>query len=176
MILQPVHVRGGDVVFHYDAAQAGITAASVCHGRVENRRRVSWRVPGKDLEEGRMPSWSIGLHASTPLDAVVPMSEIARIQWSLYPALRALEDEVGDPLYYPFEMGNQLATRPLSGYVLKLPAILVHGIPTLANAAAQFSRSAERASFAATRSRATVDGRPTGLIPAGQLGRLTPQR
>src|SRR4029079_10597004 len=130
------HVRGGDVVVHYDAVKAGIVAASVCHGRVENRQ-LSWPAAGSNVQESSVRSWSIGLRSSTSLDEVVPLSQIARTQWSLYPALRALEDEVGDPLYYPFEMGNQLATRPLSGYVLKLPAILVDGIPGLATAAAR---------------------------------------
>lgn len=169
------HVRGGDVIFHYDAAQGGIVAASVCHGRVENRW-LSWStVAGNNVEEGRMRSWSIGLDPPTLLDAVVPLSEIARIQWSLYPALRALEDEVGDPLYYPFEMGSQRDTRPLPGYVLKLPAILVHGIPGLASAAAQYNRSQGITPLAAIRS-SGMDERSPGPIPAVPLGHLTPQR
>jgi hypothetical protein len=64
--------------------------------------------------------------------------------------LRALEDEVGDPLYYPFEMGNREATRPLPGYVFKLPAVFVRAFPELASAAARVARppaAVERSPF-----------------------------
>ena len=138
------HVKGGDIVFHYDASLRAIVAASIAHGRVEKRER-SW--PAHDGVEGsgppgrKLPSWSIRLRQSTELDTPVSLSEIARVQWDLYPALRALEDTVGDPLHYAFEMGDMETTRPLFGYVLKLPAILVQGIPGLASAAAKWSRS-----------------------------------
>ena len=57
----------------------------------------------------------------------VPLTEVARVQWELFPALRALEDRSGGPLYYPFELGMKEITRPLSGYVFKLPAVFVQG-------------------------------------------------
>ncbi len=150
-------VRNGDVVFHYDAAQSGIVAASLAHGRV-GKRQLFWRMPTGSEDESirKLRSWRIGLRQSAVLDAVVSLGEIARTQWSLFPALRALEDEVGDPLYYPFEMGNQEDTRPLPGYVLKLPALLVDGIPGLARAAA---RILDRASLPVSRARATADER-----------------
>jgi len=170
------YVRGGDVIFHYDATQNGIVAASVSHGRV-SKRQLFWPMPaGSEGEEVRkLRSWRIGLRQSTVLDAVVSPGEIARIQWNLFPALRSLEDEVGDPLYYPFEMGDRQDTRPLPGYVLKLPAILVHAIPGLASAAARWSPSPEvidPASLAVSRVRA-ADERGPRLIPTSPLRRLT---
>lgn len=133
-------VRGGDVVFHFDASLCAIVAASVTHGRVE-RRQLAWTAPGEgdaDASRRTRPSWAIRLRESTLLEAPVPLAEIARVQWELYPALRALEDEVGDPLHYPFEMGNRDQTRPLDGYVLKLPAMLVEGIPVLLRGASRW--------------------------------------
>lgn len=137
------HVRGGDVVFHYDASQQAIVAVSLPHGRVE-KRALWWpqpaEIPDEPATRRQLPSWGIALRQSTELGTAVPLHEIAGAQWSLFPALRALEDEVGDPLYYPFEMGSQTATRPLTGYIFKLPALIVSGIPELARAASRVER------------------------------------
>lgn len=132
------HVRGGDVVFHYDAIQQAIVAWSISHGRV-GKKQLSWPLraepAGNETTSQRLPSWGILLRHCTKLSAAVPLAEIARIQWSLFPSLRELEDEVGDPLYYPFEIGNREATRPLAGYVFKLPAVFVQSFPELASVA-----------------------------------------
>ena len=173
-------VRSGDVVFHYDAAQAGIVGASVAHGRV-GKGKLGWPVSsGSDGEEIRkMRSWRIALRHSTLLESVVPLREIAQIQWSLFPALRSLEDEVGDPLYYPFEMGNREDTRPLAGYVLKLPAILVREIPGLANVAVRWSRSREgieRSSLRASGVRAAAGEREPRRIPTSPYPGVTSSR
>ena len=131
------HVKSGDFVFHYDPLRRAIVSFSIAHGRVE-KGDLSWppraelASPGRTIE--RLPSWAIRLRCFTALDARVPLHEIARVQWGLFPSLRALEDEMGDPLYYPFEMGNQQETRTLPGYVFKLPAILVQSCAGLANA------------------------------------------
>lgn len=132
------HVKAGEVVFHYDASLRAIVAWSISHGRVE-KRQLWWPPPAGPSGDAafcqKLPSWGIGLRQSTTLGTAVPLHEIARIQWSLFPTLRALEDEVGDPLYYPFEMGSREATRPLPGYVFKLPAVFVRNCPELACAA-----------------------------------------
>ena len=132
------HVKNGDVVFHYDALQESIVAWSIPYGRIE-KTDLSWPVAashaGEDAPSQRLPSWAIGLGQYTRLGAAVPLREIAQIQWSLFPSLRALEDEAGGPLHYPFEMGNRETTHPLPGYVFKLPSVLVHGSPELASAA-----------------------------------------
>ena len=132
------HVEDGDVVFHYEAGEQAIVAWSTAQGHVE-RKELSWPLPegcaGEDVTHQIQPSWAIRLRQPTRLEAVVSLSEIARSQWELFPSLRALEDEVGDPLYYPFDMGNREVTRLLSGYLFKLPAILVQGVPALASAA-----------------------------------------
>ncbi len=137
------YVKGGDVVFHYDSSQEAIIAWSVAHGRVE-KQRLPWPSPSASTGAGSthelLPSWGIPLQRSTTLDVALPLQEIARTQWSFFPSLRALEDEVGYPLYYPFEMGNREATRPLPGYVFKLPAVFVQGFSELANAARRVDR------------------------------------
>jgi hypothetical protein len=138
---QITHVKDGDVVFHYDEARRAIVAWSTVRGRAR-KRRLDWsgREQGQDPEGAMsrlLPSWTIGLEGSTPLDNVVPLDEISRIQWDLFPELRAFEDKVGVPLYYPFAMGNPSDTHLLPGYVFKLPALFVEQFPALARVAEQ---------------------------------------
>jgi hypothetical protein len=134
------HVRDGDVVFHYNPSQQGITRWSVASGRVR-KQDLLWPYATGENGNGsgsqRLPSWGIELRQPVRLRAGVPLAEIARVQWKLFPALRALEDRSGGPLYYPFEMGMGDITRPLSGYVFKLPAVFVQGFAGFAGALAQ---------------------------------------
>ena len=159
------HVKDGDVIFHYDPSQRGITACSVAKGGV-GKRELDWPLPGRFERSGVtshvLPSWGIRLERSTELAAAVPLEDIARIQSSLFPSLCALEEEVGDPLYYPFEMGNPQATHPLSGYVFKLPEVFVNGFPELASAAGRVTRPLP----ALERSRSARTALVTHLHPA----------
>jgi hypothetical protein len=137
------HIKDGDVVFRYDSTERALVALSIASGQA-TKRDVSWPLRAgmtASSDAGEIvPSWAIALKASKPLDAGVSLDDIARVQWDLFPRLRAFEDRVGEPLYYPFEMGNQEATRPLPGYVFKLPAVFVHGFPALESAAGRVPR------------------------------------
>jgi hypothetical protein len=123
-----------------------------------------------------MPSWAIRLERSAPLDRVVHCDEIARIQWDLFPALRALEDKVGEPIYYPFAMDSASDTRLLAGYVFKLPVLFVECFPALARVGAHLKSSvaytdapryAEARTAPIESSRAPRSARPRG--PASAL-------
>ena len=140
------HVKDGDAVFHYGEAQQAIVAWSISRGRVQ-KKELAWprRAQGPDSERAAprlRTSWAIDLERSTPLDSVVPLDQIARIQWELFPALRAFEDKVGEPLYYPFAMGSPSGTRLLAGHVFKLPALFVECFPALARVSEQMRWSA----------------------------------
>jgi hypothetical protein len=80
----------------------------------------------------------------TPLPRTLSLEEIAERQGGLVDELMALEEEVGDPLYYPFEIGTPNATRPLPGYLFKLPALFVASFPQLANSAPVLAPAPER--------------------------------
>jgi hypothetical protein len=168
------HVKDGDAVFHYEEAQRGIVAWSSSRGRVQKRRLIwAQRALGPDSESAApllLPSWAIELEEATPLDSVVSLDEIARIQWDLFPALRELEDKVGEPLYYPFTMGSSSETSLLAGYVFKLPALFVECFPALARAAERMSWSAAARARAAGHSLARAEqvavSPNTRLVPA----------
>lgn len=139
-------VNDGDAVFLFDEAREAIVAWSIARGRVR-KRNLFWqegaRSPHPDSAEPTLQSsWSIALSRSTPLAAPVTLAEIARVQWDLFPALRALEDDVGEPLYYPFSMGNRHASSLLPGGVFKLPALFVENFDSLAEVSRRMSWAA----------------------------------
>lgn len=138
------HVRDGDIVFRYDPSQRSITGWHHANGRVE-KRDLSWPLASEHAGNGsavrRLPSWRIGLREPTWLRTGVSLTEVARVQWDLFPALRDLEDRSGGPLYYPFEMGVRDTTQPLSGYVFKLPAVFVQSFTEFTGALVPVARS-----------------------------------
>ena len=157
------HVREGDAVFHYDQLQEAIVAWSTPRGRVR-QRRLYWSVPtasaAPDLvPPQRLTSRSVGLEAVNRLEDSVPLELIARTQWTLFPELRAFEDKVGDPLYYPFEMGSPSETSLLPGYVFKLPALFVESFFALALVARQVPWAGEARAQAVAPSRAVAGPR-----------------
>lgn len=134
------HVRNEDIVFRYDASQGGITGWSSARGRVR-KQDVSWPISaGHGAGSQQLPSWGIDLSQSVQLGAGVSLTEVAQVQWELFPAMRALEDTSDGPLYFPFEMGRRDMTRPLAGYVFKLPAVFVQGFPEFIGAMDQVER------------------------------------
>jgi hypothetical protein len=139
------HVQGGDAVFHFDPVQQAIVSCSIARGPLEKRRLV-WPGPQPDGEHSagaqhERTSWTIALEYCEPLECALTLDEIARAQWEFFPALRTLEDQMGDPLYYPFTIGSPSETRLLPGYVFKLPALFVSGFSSLAAAADQMRGS-----------------------------------
>ena len=133
------HVKDGDVVFHFDEAQPGIVGWSIARGPAR-KERLAWPELAQDPDlEGPalrlLPRWVTVLESTTSLHAAVPLDQIARVQWDMFPALRALEDAVGVPLHYPFAMGSPSHTHLLAGHVFKLPGLFVGWFPALARVA-----------------------------------------
>jgi hypothetical protein len=138
-----LHVGRGDVVFHYFERERAIVGWSTAHGRaLKDRLRDGARQVL--LWPRAEPTWTVSLSGVTPLPRVLPLEDIAERQGSLVDALMALEGEVGDPLYYPFEIGNPNATRPLPGYLFKLPALFVASFPQLSSSAPVLAPAPER--------------------------------
>lgn len=146
------HVRDGDMVFHYDEVQRAIVAWSTSRGRVQ-RRQIGWSGQGDDpgavSGAGRMlPSWTVRLESPVPLDHLVALEQIAGTQWELFPALRALEDRVGDPIHYPFLLGSPSETQLLDGYVFKLPGMFVERFPAMRSVALRQPWAARAGAYA----------------------------
>jgi hypothetical protein len=130
-----LHVGRGDVVFHYLESKRAIVGWSTALGRALKDRLLDgarevfpWRRP-------EAPTWTVPLSGATRLPHVLPLEDVAARQGNLVDDLMALEAQVGDPLYYPFEIARPNVTRPLPGYLFKLPALFVEAFPQLASAA-----------------------------------------
>jgi hypothetical protein len=122
-----------DVIFHFDRSAHAITSWSRAKSPPQ-RRELGWSFGG-DREASRRATWEVKLRDRRMLDAPITVEEIARVQWDLFPALRALEDRVGDPIYYPFALGSPDETHMLPGRFFKLPALFVESFPALSAAA-----------------------------------------
>jgi len=130
-----LHVNPGDVVFHYFEREHAIVGWSTALGRTAQDRlrnglrgMLAWR-------RNVAPIWTVSLSGVTPLPVPLTIEEVAERQGALVDDLMALEERVGDPLYYPFEVGRPNETRPLPGYLFKLPALFVGTFPQLASSA-----------------------------------------
>lgn len=139
----PAYVPRRDVVFQYDPESDAIAAWSRAKGPATRQE------PGRFLPRGhernghsRRASWLLKLHGWRLLHTPVSADEIARVQYELFPALRTLEERVGDPLYYPFAMGNPTETHALPGRFFKLPALFVEQFASLGGVAHE-TRTAE---------------------------------
>ncbi len=134
-----MYIKPGDVVFHFDPVQQAIVAWSVSRGRVKDctmpwAGTTAGAAPAQDATR-MLATWSMPLDSRVALDEVVPLDAIARTQRELFPSLRALEDDVGEPLYYPFAIDGSARTKLLAGYVFKLPSVFVEGFDALVTAA-----------------------------------------
>jgi len=130
------YVPPRDVIFHYHPTSQAIVSWAKPRGRAE-RREPGWSLTGMHDRSAARPRWVLKVKDRRPLAPAVTAAEIASIQWELFPALRALEDKVGDPLYYPFAMGSPDETHTLPGRVFKLPALFVERFPVLAAVASE---------------------------------------
>jgi hypothetical protein len=143
-----------------------IVAYSTPRGRVRERLlNLATGAPDSGAGSGGpglAPSLGIDLEPTTALDTRVPIGEIARVQWEIFPELRALEDRVGDPLYYPFAMSGATESFLLPGHVFKLPALFVEHFSALASVRNQFGWSA-------------VDRSPAGDPPGSAIERAAVQ-
>jgi hypothetical protein len=158
------HVRNEDIVFRYDSSQGGISGWSSAGGRVK-KQNLSWPHSAENgAGSQQLPSWGIGLRQPVQLRTGVTLAEVARVQWNLFPAMRALEDRSGGPLYFPFEMGRQDITRPLAGYVFKLPAVFVRSFTEFTGAVEQVARLQR------------VSGLPASPLPANASPRFATSR
>jgi hypothetical protein len=132
----PACLAERDVLFHFDPEVQAITSWSRAKGPGA-RKEPGWTLGGGVDRESRArrSRWMVGLRGRKALESPVPIEEVARVQWDLFPALRALEEKYGDPLYYPFAMGSPDETHPLPCHVFKLPALFVDSFAPLASVA-----------------------------------------
>lgn len=119
----------GHTVFHYDRSVQAIVGASQATGDVWEDR-ILWAARGTYAREaGISPhlreGWYAGLRASITLEFPVTLEQIRERTSEIRLGIDSLQNEVGSPLYFPFESGENRPIRPLQGYLFKLPRFFV---------------------------------------------------
>ncbi len=124
------YVHEGDVIFHYDRNQQAIVARSIATGEfwIDS---IIWAARGALAREAGIrphtrPGWYVGLEDYRRLENSLDLEIIRIFQKELYDLMSQLIAEVGSPLYFPFEMGNNRPMRPMQGYLFKLPLFFVN--------------------------------------------------
>jgi hypothetical protein len=120
------YVHQGDVIFHYDRNKQAIVARSIATGEswADN---ITWAARGAYAREAGIqphtrPGWYVGLENYRQLRTCLELGVVRAFQKDIFNLRRELINEVGSPLYFPFEMGNARPMRPMQGYLFKLPA------------------------------------------------------
>jgi hypothetical protein len=128
-------VDAGDVVFHYDKNVKGIIARSLATGKPWSDA-ITWAARGTyaraaGIQPHARAGLYLGLEQYSPLEAPITLEQLRAKSTEIRKRLRELEQAVSRPLYYPFELSEKRETRPLQGYLFKLPAFFVGLFPEL---------------------------------------------
>jgi hypothetical protein len=120
-------VNDGDVVLHYDRRERAIVAWSWAVGTAW-ADTVTWAARGtsargKHIEPHERPGMRVSLRGPFRLLQPLTLERIRQEQEQLA-TIRA------DRLYFPFELGSR-ASRPMQGYLFKLPLGFVELYPEL---------------------------------------------
>ena len=123
------YVRQGDVVFHYDRKQKAIVSCSKSTGEFWSDN-ITWAARGTYAREAKIqphirPGWYVGLEDYKQFKNILELEIIRVFQIDISKQQDQLIDEVGPPLYFPFEIGDVRPMRPMQGYLFKLPYYFV---------------------------------------------------
>lgn len=129
------HVRPGDVIFHYVRPQQAIVARSVAIGEIWEDDIV-WAARGTSARTaGIRPhtrrGWYLGLEQFSALEEAVTLEQLRNEHSAIIEARDTLAALVGEPLYFPFELGQRRPLRPMQGYLFKIPRFFVELFPSL---------------------------------------------
>lgn len=133
-------VGDGDVVYHYRKQERAITSWSWAVGStVEDQ--VRWAAHGtsargRGVVAYQRPGWRLGLEGPFALPSPITLDDIAARADDVRHLVADLRRKHG-PLYFPFELSPKRPSRPLQGYVFKLPARLRTLFPELSDAVAR---------------------------------------
>jgi hypothetical protein len=119
-------VREGDVIYHYDGNAQAIVARSLAVG-IPWEDELMWAARGSSARNAKVVpharrGWFFGLERYEPLAVPITLEHIRQKANALLELKNSLVREVGEPLYFPFELSGSRPVRPMQGYLFKLPS------------------------------------------------------
>ena len=114
-------VTDGDVIFHYDGIAQAMVARSVATG-VAWEDELVWAARGlsartASIQPHPRPGWYFGLEQYERLRIPITLDDIRKKAESVRSLKVSLIAEVGEPLYFPFEISERRPIRPMQGYL-----------------------------------------------------------
>jgi Mrr N-terminal domain/Meiotically up-regulated gene 113 len=127
--------RVGDVVYHYDANLAAVTASSIIAGEAEPCR-IEWVAHGSSARKRgavarEVDGYRVPLERTEWLPKPLTLEELRSAKELLFSIEAAAHAKNTGPHYFPFELSKR-PVRPLQGYAFKLSAAFVTAFPQLA--------------------------------------------
>jgi hypothetical protein len=128
-------IRAGDIVYHFAPKEAAIVAVSRATA-TQWADAITWpargrSAPGVAGQPHARSGWYVGLERFTLLSSPVSLEHIRNARAQIQTAVQALTRDVGDPLYFPFELDSSRELQPVKGYLFKLPQFFVKLFPSL---------------------------------------------
>lgn len=130
-----VHVRPGDIVFHY-WQQSGQEPAIVSFSQAIGpaiTSSITWRPHGKNagqLKPVKSTAWQVPLGGMTDLSRIVTLSDLRQNSNSLNSIASDLSSAHGKPIYFPFAW-YQGELRAMQAYLTKFPLEIIALFPEL---------------------------------------------
>lgn len=130
-------IRPGDIVFHYDKNEGAIIGSSIATG-ITWTDVITWAAHGTSARAAGIRPHSregtyLGLERYSRLEKILTLADIRSASVHIDSHFATLKQVISGPLYYPFERGAKRKTRPMQGYLFKLPAFFVEVFPHLSN-------------------------------------------
>lgn len=127
------HVRAGDTVYHYDAAQQAVVGISTAVGHPWSDK-VVWAARGtrsRGIAPHLQDGWYMGLEGYRPLSTPLTRAELTRRRDELWALRDALQQNSGAPHKFPFIPYRADEVRALQAYLVPFPQELVRVFPEL---------------------------------------------
>jgi len=119
----------GDVVYHYSKHEKAIIGHSIIRG-LPWEDLIVWGAKGTSAREHNVqpyirPGYRRALQHFTNLAPPVGLARVQDMEERVLGLRASLEEQFGEPVYFPFNPHGNDGLRPTQGYCLKFPAELV---------------------------------------------------
>tara|TARA_B100002052_G_C15696156_1_gene512940 strand:- start:48 stop:596 length:549 start_codon:yes stop_codon:yes gene_type:complete len=130
-------LQPGDIIFHYDKKHKAIVGKSQVAEHYKNGQ-IKWAARGTvSRKAGIRPYWREGwivalanhhiFEKPRTIQSIIENKDKIKLECD------RLKTRHGEPLYFPFELGDKRPPRPMQGYLFKFPKFMLDIFPELGN-------------------------------------------